>query len=60
MIEESQELLKSPIKDPFTPVDDPKYTVDWISNVGLDVLKDKLSEIALKAAKEIELVKMLE
>jgi len=28
--------------------------------VGLDVVKDKLSEIALKAAKEIELVKMLE
>lgn len=46
--------------DPFAAITDPKYTVDYIIKVGLDGLKEKLSEIALKAAKEIELVKMLE
>ncbi|CAK92427.1 unnamed protein product (macronuclear) [Paramecium tetraurelia] len=60
MILESQQLFKEPILEPFTPINDPKYNVLWITQAGLDQVKDKLSEIALRAAKEIELVKMLE
>ncbi|CAK72703.1 unnamed protein product (macronuclear) [Paramecium tetraurelia] len=60
LILENQLVFKEPILEPFTPLDDPKYDVQWITKVGLDQVKDKLSEIALRAAKEIELVKMLE
>ncbi|CAD8076520.1 unnamed protein product [Paramecium sonneborni] len=60
LILENQQLFKEPILDPFTPLDDLKYNIQWITQIGLDQIKDKLSEIALRAAKEIELVKMLE
>ncbi|CAD8082081.1 unnamed protein product [Paramecium sonneborni] len=60
MILENQQLLKEPILEPSTPVNDPKYNVLWIIQAGLDQIKDKLSEISLREAKEIQLVKMLE
>lgn len=40
-------------------MDDPIYTVGWIEVKNLMKYKDKLAEIALKAVKEAELVKML-
>jgi dynein heavy chain len=48
------------ILSPFSNLEEPSYTVGWIISVGLAEMKDKFSEIALKAAKEAELVKMIE
>ena len=52
--------MKTKIKDPFADINDEKYTVKWIETNKITLLKDKLSEIALKASKEVELVKMIE
>jgi hypothetical protein len=35
------------------------YTIGWIKDNDIVAYKDKIAEIALKAAKEIELKKML-
>ena len=45
---------------PFHNIKDPIYTVGWIIDHGVVAFKDKLGEIALRAAKEAELLKMIE
>jgi dynein heavy chain len=47
------------ITPPFHALDDPMYTVGWIDKHGIVDWKDQIAEIALRAAKEAELVKML-
>lgn len=44
---------------PFHALDDPVYTVGWIDRHGIVEWKDQIAEIALRAAKEAELEKML-
>lgn len=43
----------------FHDLNDVIYTVGWIERNNIMKDKDKISEIALKAVKEAELVKML-
>ncbi|KAL4466850.1 hypothetical protein ABPG74_010447 [Tetrahymena malaccensis] len=45
-------------KEPFHDIKDPMYTLGWINKYNLVEYKDKVAEIALKAAKEAELNKM--
>lgn len=52
--------MKSKIKNPFADLNDEQYSVKWIEENKLTEIKDKLGEIALKASKEVELVKMIE
>lgn len=52
-------ILGMKIND-FENISNPSYTVKWIQDNKLAELKDKLAEIALRASKEVELVRMTE
>ena len=52
--------MTAPLESVFENIKDPLYTIDWMISKNLFLLKDKISEIALKASKEAELVKMIE
>lgn len=47
-------------EDTFEDLNNPEYTVLWVQENRLVEIKDKLGEIALQAAKEVELVKMID
>lgn len=59
--EEIRQLLAAPeqAQVPFHDINDKMYTVKWIEDHHIVAKADQIAEIALKAAKEVELVNLL-
>ncbi|EGR31243.1 hypothetical protein IMG5_115030 [Ichthyophthirius multifiliis] len=59
LLKQSSIFEQSPKLVYFHDINDPQYTIGWIIDNDIVNYKDKIAEIALKAAKEIELKKMV-
>jgi dynein heavy chain, axonemal len=56
-----RELFAKPGQpEPFQDLDDSRYTLEYIIGLNMMEQKDQLQDIAVKAAKEAELLKLVE
>ena len=53
-------MIQRSIPDIFSNIKDPVYTVGWLMENQIFHVKDSIVEIALKASKEAELIKMID